>query len=137
MPIKFKNVSTNCIIDTGAVTSFMSLRFLRKIDDMTKLQVGKYKMGKTCYLADKTVIPILGEIKLPCYINKVRYNITFCVLKRNDRGCNNWNGFSYKITVLISKLVQKRQNYHFQQYLSMAIVRLHCHHNLKVLLWEI
>ena len=81
MPIKTKNVSTECLIDTGAVTSFMSLRFLRRIDGMKTLKMGKCKMGKSCSLADKTVIRILGESKLPCYINKVRYNITFCVLK--------------------------------------------------------
>ena len=59
----------------------MSARFLGKIDGMKTLQVGRCKMGNTCSSADTTVIPILGENKLPCYINKVRYNITFSVLK--------------------------------------------------------
>ena len=81
MPIKIKNVSTDCLIDTGAMTSFISSRSLRNVDEMTTLKVDKCKIRKSCKLADKTVVPILGEIKLPCYINKVRYNINFCILK--------------------------------------------------------
>ena len=77
MPIKIKNVSTDCLINTGAMTSFISSRFLRNVDEMTTLKVEKCKIRKSCKLADKTVVTILGEIKLPCYINKVRYNIIF------------------------------------------------------------
>ena len=79
LPITVKGVSTISLIDTGAMTSFVSLKFVKTLGDIKMSNIES--STKSCALADKTVIPIRGVIKLPVYINKVRYNIRFSILK--------------------------------------------------------
>ena len=75
LPVAIFNVSTLSLVDTGASINLpvMSEPFLnRHQKQLSKIEIVEFSESKTCTVADRAKVKMLGKVEFPVYINGLK-----------------------------------------------------------------
>ena len=86
IPVKFSNIETQALIDTGASTSLIDIKFLTKIPFENLKQIDLKDIPTFKSVSGDSIVP-KGQYQIPIKIDNQIFEQTFFVIDRLDEGC--------------------------------------------------